>query len=402
MSIGGTELNQLQKQLLQYIDENQSGYREIAKQIHAKPEVSNYEFFACDLLSRRLEENGFLVEKNAAGHRTGFSASYRSGKPGPVVVFLAEYDALPNLGHGCGHNLIGTIAVLAASAVSRVLSGLGGEVRVYGTPGEEGGEEGSAKESFVQKGYFRDVDAALEVHPAVRNTLTPRTLALDPIDIEFHGRASHASSAPEQGINALDALILTYNGINALRQHLPRDVQIHGIVLNGGSAPNIVPDYSRGRFFIRAETRARVDEVNRRVQHIAEGAALATGAAWKVSKFQNKVDDMIPNKKLDELYRVHLEELGEELSEADRFPTTDAGNVSHAVPTLHASLKSLEEDVPAHSAAFRDGCVKEYALGSVARGAKLLALTAADLLSDPALTARIAEYHRELLNHREP
>lgn len=394
-------MSDIQKRILQYIDENQQPYRDAAKQIHGRPEVSNHEFFACKLLSSLLSSHGFSIEENAAGHRTGFAASLRSGKPGPVIVFLAEYDALPNLGHGCGHNLIGTIAALSAVAVSQHLDELGGEVRVYGTPGEEGGEQGSAKESFVREGYFKDVDVALEVHPAVANTLTPRTLALDPIDIEFRGRAAHASTAPEQGINALDALILTYNGINALRQHLPQGVQIHGIIVDGGSAPNIVPDYSRGRFFIRAKTRAQVDLVNQKVRNIAAGAASMTGAGWKVSFFQNKIDDLIPNKKLDAVYRKHAEELGEELSQIDQFPTTDAGNVSHAVPTLHASLKSLEENAPAHSVAFRDGCIKEYALDSIARGAKLLSLTALDLLQNPALVKEIKAYHAELLQNRE-
>ncbi len=394
-------MSDIQKRILQYIDENQQPYRDAAKQIHGRPEVSNHEFFACKLLSSLLSSHGFSIEENAADHRTGFAASLRSGKPGPVIVFLAEYDALPNLGHGCGHNLIGTIAALSAVAVSQHLDELGGEVRVYGTPGEEGGEQGSAKESFVREGYFKDVDVALEVHPAVANTLTPRTLALDPIDIEFRGRAAHASTAPEQGINALDALILTYNGINALRQHLPQGVQIHGIIVDGGSAPNIVPDYSRGRFFIRAKTRAQVDLVNQKVRNIAAGAASMTGAGWKVSFFQNKIDDLIPNKKLDAVYRKHAEELGEELSQIDQFPTTDAGNVSHAVPTLHASLKSLEENAPAHSVAFRDGCIKEYALDSIARGAKLLSLTALDLLQNPALVKEIKAYHAELLQNRE-
>lgn len=394
-------MNQIKTDILAYIDENQQPYKEIAKQIHAKPEVSNYEFFASELLTKKLEENGFEITKNAAGHRTGFTASFKSKKPGPVIVFLAEYDALPGLGHGCGHNLIGTISTFSAIAVSRRLEELGGEVRVYGTPGEEGGEQGSAKESFVREGYFQDVDAALEAHPAVVNTVTPRTLALDPIDIEFWGKAAHASVAPEQGINALDALILTYNGINALRQHLPKDVQIHGVILDGGSAPNIVPDYSRGRFYIRAQTRAQVNAANQKVQSIAAGAASMTGATWKVSFFQNKIDDLIPNEKLDAVYKRHAEELGVTLTEINQFPTTDAGNVSHVVPTLHVSLKTLDENAPGHSIAFRDGCVKEYALNAIATGAKLLALTALDLLADPKLTAEIKQHHTILLKNQQ-
>ena len=219
-------MEKYEEELIKYIDENDERYKEIARKIHEKPEVSNYEFFSSKLLADTLSANGFDVKIDVANHRTGFTAVKKSDKKGPVLVFLAEYDALEGLGHGCGHNLIGTISVFAAIALSKFLDNFGGEVRVYGTPGEEGGENGSAKEDFVNLGYFKDVDIALETHPNIVNTLTPKSLALDPVDIEFFGKAAHAGVSPEQGINALDALILTYNGINALRQHLTSDVKI--------------------------------------------------------------------------------------------------------------------------------------------------------------------------------
>lgn len=392
-------MNEFKTKILNYISENNMEYETIAKEIHAKPEVSNHEFFACELLSKKLEENGFDIEKEAATHRTGFSATKKSKKPGPVIAFLAEYDALPGLGHGCGHNLIGSISIFAAIATSKILDDVGGEIRVYGTPGEEGGENGSSKGTFIRKGYFKDVDIALEIHPSNENTLTPKSLALDPIDIEFFGKSAHAGVCPEEGINALDALILTFNGINSLRQHLTTDVRIHGIILNGGTAPNIVPEYSRGRFYIRGNTRAKVDEVNKKVQNIVKGAAFATGCTYKMEKFQNDIDNLIPNAKLDEVYKKHLIELEEDFIADTNFASTDAGNVSHVVPTLHPCLKTTETSYPLHSIEFRDSCMMTPALNAISKGAKLLSLTALDLLSDVNLVAKIKKYHTDILNN---
>ena len=254
-------------------------YQQAALAIHAHPETSNHEYFAQETLTKLLADEGFAVTKDVAGHPTGFTAVYKSAKPGPVIVFLAEYDALAGIGHACGHNLFGATSSLAGTALKAVIDEVGGEVRIYGTPGEEGGENGSAKGSFVREGFFKDVDAALCVHPSQRgHELTGKSLACAPVDIEFHGRASHAASAPEKGINALDALIQVYNSINALRQHLTPDVRIHGIITNGGTAPNVVPDYAAAKFYLRAATVPTLDEVKRKVAAIVEGAALATGA----------------------------------------------------------------------------------------------------------------------------
>ena len=205
--------------ILAYAESRWPVYRQIALDIHAHPETSNHETFACDTLSRTLREEGFDVQVNVAGHPTGFSAVYASGKPGPVLVFLAEYDALAGLGHGCGHNLFGATSVLASACLKQVIDETGGEIRVYGTPGEEGGENGSAKGSFVREGYFRDVDAALCVHPGSdHHELTHAELACAPIRIEFKGKASHAAAAPQEGVNALDAMILLFNAVGLLRQ----------------------------------------------------------------------------------------------------------------------------------------------------------------------------------------
>ena len=261
--------------IIQYTKRQEPVYRQIALDIHARPEVSNYEFFACAKLSEQMKAEGFEVKVDVAGHRTGFTACYSSGKPGPVIAFLAEYDALNGIGHACGHNLFGATSCLAAAALKQVIDENGGEIRLYGTPGEEGGENGSAKGSFVREGYFQDVDAALCVHPGSdHHELTHAELACAPIRIEFRGKASHAAAAPQEGVNALDAMILVFNAVGLLRQQLPQDVRLHGIITKGGDAPNIIPDYTEAKFFVRAATVKRMMDVL--------PLTLLTNAAWNL------------------------------------------------------------------------------------------------------------------------
>ena len=326
------------ERILQYADRQYPIYRQIALDIHAKPEVSNYEFFACKTLSEQLSRDGFTIKTDVAGHRTGFTATYTSGKKGPTLVFLAEYDALNGIGHACGHNLFGATSCLAASALKQVIDEVGGEIRVYGTPGEEGGENGSAKGSFVREGFFRDVDAALCVHPGSdSHVLTHAEIACAPIRIEFRGKAAHASSAPADGINALDAMILVFNAIGLMRQQLPQDVRIHGIITRGGDAPNIIPDYTEAKFYVRAATVKRRDEICQRMEHIMEGAALQTGCTGLLEPTQrNMVDNIIPTPTFDAVYKRCLESLGEEVDESSDQPlgSSDIGNVSQVIPVI--------------------------------------------------------------------
>ncbi len=276
-----TKTTKFIEQIDKTVEDKITDYQKMAVEIHARPEVSNYEFFASELLSDKLKEEGFDVELEVAGHRTGFDARYKSDKPGPTVVFYAEYDALEGIGHACGHNLFGTTSSLAAVGLKTVIDEVGGEIRVYGTPGEEGGENGSAKGSFVREGFLDDVDFALGVHPGYKHALTGKSLAVDPVDVEFFGKSSHAAAAPEHGINALDALIQVYNASNALREHLPDDVRIHGVITNGGQAANVVPDYASARFYLRTKTRPVLEDLYNKFENIVKGAALQTGADYK-------------------------------------------------------------------------------------------------------------------------
>lgn len=378
-------------------------YQQIALDIHGKPEVSNYEFFACETLSNKLKEEGFEVSVDVAGHRTGFDARYKSKKDGPVVVFLAEFDALPEIGHACGHNLFGTTSSLAAVAYKSIIDEVGGEVRVYGTPGEEGGENGSAKASFVDKGFFEDVDIALCAHPGFGHYPTSKSLANDPVDVEFFGVASHAAGAPEKGINALDAIIQTYNSVNALREHLSDDVRIHGVITNGGSAANVVPDYASARFYLRANTRKTLNDVYQKFDRIVQGAALATGATYKFGLFQNSVDNTIPTPRFDEVYEESLQEYGEAFSTEviKGGGSTDVGNVSQVIPVIHPIISISDSYIAGHSIEFKAASCSQKGLESIDLGAKVLALTAYKVLSDKEVLHEVKEDHARQLEIAE-
>ncbi len=380
-------LSELKEAIIQNVEVNKELYLSASHQIHANPEIGNEEFFASRLLSGILEKEGFEVERAVAGHETAFLARKKSEKPGPSIAFLAEYDALPGLGHGCGHNIIGTTSVAAAIALSKVIDETGGEAVVLGTPAEEGGPNGSAKGSFVKHGLLEGIDAALMVHPSNHTRLTSTSLAVDPLDFEFIGKPAHAAASPEEGINALDAVIQLFNGINALRQQLKDDVRIHGIITHGGDAPNIIPEYAKARFFIRASTRTSLNEVTKKVRAVAEGAALATGAKLNVIAFQNEVDNLLLNKAYDQVFKEVIEELGETVVEGDRdgIGSTDAGNISQVVPAIHPYIKIGADDLVPHTVPFREAAASAKGDEALITGAKGLALTALQLAANPAV-----------------
>ncbi|MEK4669827.1 M20 family metallopeptidase [Niallia sp. FSL R7-0271] len=369
------------------VDSNKDLYVETSQAIHSRPEIGNQEFFASKTLVNLLEEAGFAVDTGVAGHETSFYAVKDSGVSGPTVAFLAEYDALPGLGHACGHNIIGTTSVAAGIALAETLSETGGRVLVLGTPAEEGGPNGSAKGSFVKHGYLKDVDVALMLHPAGKTSLTSETLAVDPLDFHFYGKAAHAAGSPEKGINALDAVIQLFTGINALRQQLTSDVRIHGIITHGGDAPNIIPEYASARFFIRAESWKKTEEVAVKVRAIADGAALATGATVKVERFQNEVKDFVINSVLDDILKTELEAVGEVVSveKSTGKGSTDAGNISYEVPTAHGHIKIGPDDLIAHTNEFREAARSSIGNEAITKGAKALAATGYRLLKDSVL-----------------
>ena len=388
-----------------FAEEHGKVYQDIALAIHAKPEVSNYEFFASETLTNQLKAEGFEIELPAAHQRTGFAAYYKSGKPGPVVVLLAEYDALAGLGHGCGHNIFGATSSLAGAALKSVIDELGGEVRVYGTPGEEGGEEGSAKGSFVRDGYFKDVDFALCVHPgsSPENGLSSRNLANAPVDIEFWGKPAHAAAVPHLGLNALDAQILVYNAISMLRQQVTPDVRIHGIITDGGTAPNVIPEYTKSKYYLRAAAKSTVEDIYAKVEKIVEGAALQTGTKGSMHLFQNFVDNMVLTPKLDQVWAENLKALGHE-SEPQTWDvqpgSSDVGNVSQVVPVIQPMLSITDVAVPGHSQGMVEASCSQKGLDSIILGAKALAWTAIDVILNPQLLQEIKDEHAYNIAHQ--
>lgn len=377
--------------LFQSIEVNRELYIKTSQDIHANPEIGNEEVYASAKHVALLEDAGFDVTTAVAGHETSFYAVKDSGKEGPTIAYLAEYDALPGLGHACGHNIIGTTSVAAGIALAEGLPNTGGRVVVLGTPAEEGGPNGSAKGSFVRHGYLEGVDAALMIHPSGKTGLTGETLAVDPLDFHFFGKPAHASGSPEQGINALDAVIQLFNGISALRQQLPSDVRIHGIITHGGDAPNIIPEFASARFYIRAETWKKTEETSAKVRRVAEGAALATGATVTIERFQNEVQDFVLNSVLDDVLHTELGALGEIVHTEKRKGkgSTDAGNISYVVPTAHPYIKIGPDDLIAHTAEFREAAKSELGDAALITGAKALAAAGHRLLSDAELLHQV-------------
>lgn len=254
--------------ILDYIENNKYDYVEISHRIHERPELGNEEIFASRTLIDKLKENDFDIETDIAGHATGFIATYDSGQEGPVIGYLAEYDALPGLGHACGHNIIGTASVLAGSALKQVIDRIGGKVVVLGCPAEEGGENGSAKASYVKAGIIDDIDIALMIHPGNATYPTIDTLAVDVLDIKFYGKSAHASENADEALNALDAMISYFNGVAQLRQHIKKSTRTW-CYLRRIKAANIIPDFTHARFYTRATTRKELDILTEKVNQIA-------------------------------------------------------------------------------------------------------------------------------------
>jgi len=370
----------------------------IADTIHAKPELAFQEFEAAALLTSVLEREGFTVQRGVAGLETAFVASSASQKgERPVVALLAEYDALAGLGHACGHNIIGMASVGAALALRPVLDEIAGTIQAVGTPGEEGG---GGKITMVEAGVFDGVDVAMMVHPSTR-TMTRRTsLACYELKMEFFGQAAHAAGSPDKGINALDACILTYNNISALRQQLTDDVRIHGIITHGGLAPNIIPDYTAAKFLVRAVEKDDALAVLARVEDCARAGALAAGAEVRLTRADEYYANMVPSTVLADLFEANLTTLGREVQlplPNERMGSTDMGNVSHVVPALHPYLTIAPEEAAGHSPEFRAASASPEGHAGLLDAAKALAMTAIDLFSNPELVDAAWEEYRTRL-----
>ena len=352
---------------------------DISDYIYNNPELGNEEYKAVKALTTFLKEHDFKVETSIAGMDTAFKATFDSGKPGMTIGYLCEYDALPKIGHGCGHNMIGPMSAGAGVILSKVLHEVGGKVIVYGTPAEE---TNGGKVILAEAGVFDELDAAMIVHPDGETRASGSSSALYPIRFIYKGKTAHAASCPEKGINALNSVIQLFNGIDAFRQHVTPDVRMHGIITKGGVAANIVPDEAIADFYFRASTKARVTEVVEKVKKIAEGAALMTGATLEMERYELPYDDLKTNETLSEMFNNNLRELGiTDIKEAKATGgSSDIGNVSHVAPTIHPYIGITDCPMVGHSVEMANATITSKAHDRLLIAALAMAYTGYDVI----------------------
>lgn len=361
---------------------------EMARAIHKNPEIGGEEVFAADLITGYLEEQGFKVWRGIGGLKTAFMASY--GEEGFHIGFCSEYDALPDIGHGCGHNLIGIAGVTAGIALAASLGELPGRISVIGTPNEE---DKGGKVDLVNTGVFDDVDAALMFHPGCSTSIHVDSLACRDYKFIFHGRSAHASCEPWEGRNALDGVIQTFNSVNALRQYLKEDVRIHGIITEGGLAPNVVPDRAVADFIIRSRDSIYLDEVVEKVIACARGAAMTTGTVLEACESGHPYDAMINNNILADLFAESLAEAGYKIESPheEGRGSIDMGNVSRVTPSIHPVVAITDQWIPGHTREFTAICDTEEAYEVMLTVGLAMAITGHKVLSNTELQQKIKE-----------
>jgi amidohydrolase len=366
---------------------------DVSHAIHERPELAFEEHFACEILANTLRNHALTVETGVYTLETAFETTINPDLDGPTVAVLAEYDALPDIGHACGHNIIATTALGAALALNSVASQLPGRVKLLGTPAEE---RGGGKELMARAGAFEGIDAALMIHPAGVNLATMPSICVAEVEVIYHGKASHASAMPHKGINALDGLLLAYQAISNLRQHIRSTERIHGIVEEGGSAPNIVPDRTVGQFYVRAANEKDLAKLKPRVQACFEAGATGSGCTVDVNWAGVDYLDLNTNWPLADRFRHHAEQLGRSFvdhEQALKFGagSTDMGNVSYRLPSIHPMLAVAPPSVVIHNPEFAQWARSEKGDAAVIDGAKALAQTAAEYLLSPELQRQSAE-----------
>ncbi|HEY8173594.1 MAG TPA: M20 family metallopeptidase [Dehalococcoidia bacterium] len=357
----------------------------ISNEIHEHPELAYEEHYAYAQLIPFVKAQGFELREHAYGMQTAFRGEW--GRGGPSIAICAEYDALPGIGHACGHNLIATCGAGAAAAVVAALQPSEARVVILGTPAEEGN---GGKVPMVRDGCFDDIDVALMAHPGPVSIAETPMFGVAHVDVEYRGKSVHASVFPEQGVNALDALVTAYQSIAQLRHHIRRDARLHGIITHGGDAANIIPNYTKGAFYVRALKPWYLEQLKERVKHCFEAGALATGCDVSMDWHEEaEYAPMKNNGALVEAYRRNGEELGEQFFDMKDLTSgsSDMGNVSQVVPSIHPSF-GVGSPTFTHSPEFTAVSATDAAHEAMLRAAKALAMTAIDVALDPDLLAR--------------
>ncbi|MFL6137562.1 MAG: M20 family metallopeptidase [Frankiaceae bacterium] len=361
----------------------------LSHRLHEHPELGFEEERACEWVGGLLSDHGFDVVTGVADLPTALTATYGNGDL--VIGICAEYDALPGVGHACGHNVIAAAAVAAGLGLAAVADDIGVTVKVLGTPAEEGG---GGKILMLDRGAFAGIHAAMMVHPAPHEQLDPETLAVSHFDVEFHGRDAHASAYPQAGINAADALTVSQVAIGLLRQHIHGSDRIHGIVRHGGDAPNIVPSRTTGSWYVRARTLAELAELQPRVEHCFEAGALATGCSYEITSASPPYSEFDHDAGMCALYRRNAESLGRtfiaaDSPEAKAAGSTDMANVSLAMPTIQPMIAIESDGSSNHQPEFAQHCARPSADKAILDGGIAMAWTVVDLAGDGAERTRL-------------
>ncbi|HEX3809786.1 MAG TPA: M20 family metallopeptidase [Rhizomicrobium sp.] len=375
----------LKKEVGSAIDAMRAELLALSHAIHGEPELALEEYKSAARLESAVESFDIPVQKGAFSLETAYVSEF--GKDGgPTIAILSEYDALPGVGHACGHNIIATAGLGAAMALAKLGAKLPGRVRYLGTPAEErlGG-----KELMAREGAFDGTDAAMMIHPSNVDLITMPCIAISEVEVTYHGRAAHASAMPYRGLNALDAVVTAYQSIAQLRQHIKGTDRIHGIITDGGLAANIVPERASCRFYVRAADVHELSVLKKRVQACFEAGALSTGCRAEIKWGNADYLDMKTNWPMADMFKQNAQALGREFTPLESLPpgyagSTDMGNISHRVPSIHPMLAVAPIGVIIHNAEFARWAASERGDQAVIDGAKALAFTALDLMADPA------------------
>jgi amidohydrolase len=368
---------------------------DLSHRIHANPEPAFEEHRAAAWVAEILARHGYAVEQPAGRLATAIRATRRGGRrgDGPRIGILAEYDALPGLGHGCGHNTMAASGVGAAIALATIADELPGQIVFFGTPAEE---RGSGKQIMIDDGLFEGIDAALLYHPCDRSHVECYPLASEDVEVVFHGLQAHAAGDPWKGKNALDAMVLLFSSVGLWRQQLRPDARVHGIIQEGGTAANIIPDRTRAWFMLRSPEQSYYEQMRGRFEALARAAALATDTTVEVT-FSGGARSMNPNRTLEARWVQNAAAYGVRDEGPDPFSgSTDMANVSWVCPTIHPDLAIADEGTPGHSILFRDAAATPRADETTLLAATLVAQTAFDLFADPSLVESAwAEFRAE-------
>ena len=379
----------LRENIIAEIEKTGARAREMADYIFDNPELGKMEFKAQKYLTDELKRNGFSVETGTGTLPTAFRAEFDLQKPGPVVAFIAEYDALPQIGHACHHHIIASSSVNAAIALSRLKEKLCGKIVVMGTPAEEGL---GAKGAMNRNGAFKGLDVGLMFHGGSKNSTSLIVLAMDGVEFTYKGKAAHAAAAPHEGVNALDAVILLFTSINALRQQLKQDVRIHGIINKGGDAVNIIPETAAAQFYIRARERKYLNEVTEKVKNCARGAALQTGAELEITAFDDPCNNLLKNNILIAEYERNFISLGGEIDDRPfLLGSSDIGNLSYELPVIHPMVKTSGDGIALHTQEFLKCGKDDIAYDAMMLGMKSMALTGARVMLEPEFLRAVKE-----------